>query len=281
VNKDATPGAAALNLYPIGQNFSGNFALKFDMFLDIVSGASSTEYALFGINHSGNLTNWWRSGGVPAGWNFDGIFYEIETDAQANTNFMNFSSPNLGNNPTPLSLAVNSTSFTGAFKSPPWAVSGSPAMNITSNTPVWSDVELRKVDNVITLRINKTLIMTYTKTTPYTSGNVMLGYEDAFDSVGLVQNYVVYDNVRVVSVAAPVRPNIVSIVKIGSNVQIDFTAGAGDIPGIFTLQTASVVTGPYTDTSSTITSLGGTSFRATKAVNPSDNVAFYRIKKAD
>jgi hypothetical protein len=33
VNKDATGSAATLNFYPNGQNFSGNFALRFDMFL--------------------------------------------------------------------------------------------------------------------------------------------------------------------------------------------------------------------------------------------------------
>jgi len=275
VNKiDSNPGAAALNLYPIGQNFSGNFALKFDMFLDMISGPSSTEYALFGINHSGNKTNWWRSGGVPAGWSFDGIFYEIETDAQANTNFMNFSSPNLGNNPTPLSLPVNSSSLTSAFKSPPWAVAGSPAMNITSNTPVWSEVELSKIGNTLTLRINKTTILSSANPTAYNSGNIMLGYEDAFDSFGDIHNYVVYDNVRVV--ALPAQPTITSITKVGGNTQIDFTA-AGGVASQFHLLTASTVGGSYTDTGATITSLGGGAFRTPQPFNPLATAVFYRI----
>src|SRR5439155_5663078 len=113
VNKDANAAAAAVNLYPIGQNFSGNYALRFDMFLDIPRGAStSTEYALFGLNHSGTRTNWWRSGGVPAGWTFDGIFYAVETDAQAIPNYVNYSSPTTaGNNPTALTAGVNASSF--------------------------------------------------------------------------------------------------------------------------------------------------------------------------
>jgi hypothetical protein len=276
VNKDPTPTAAALNLYPIGKNFSGNFALKFDMFLDMISGSTSTEYALFGINHSGTMTNWWRSGGVPAGWSFDGIFYAVETDAQSAPNFVNYSSPTTNNNPTALTAGVNSSAFTGAFKSPPWAVAGSPAMNITSNTPVWSDVELSKVGDLITLRINKTTIFTYTNTTPYTSGNIMLGYEDAFDSLGPSQVYVVYDNVRVISLAGPV---ITAINRVGGNVQIDFTAGAADVPAQFVLQSASIVTGPYADTSATITSLGAGNFRATKPFDPNAPAVFYRVRR--
>jgi hypothetical protein len=281
VNKDATPAGAALNLYPNGQNFSGNFALKFDMFLNIGAGSSSTEYALFGINHSGTKTNWWRSGGIPAGtWGFDGIFYAVETDAQSTPNFQNYSSPAVAsNNPVALSAGVNSSAFTAAFKSPPFAVAGSPANNVTNNpsTPVWADVELDKVGSVLTLRINKTTIFSYTNTTSYTSGNIMLGYEDAFDSVGPVQDYVVYDNVRVISLAAPV---ITVIQRVGGNVQIDFTAGSGDVPGQFVLQSASGVTGPYSDVSSTITALGGGTFRSVKAVNPLDAAAFYRVRRA-
>jgi hypothetical protein len=273
VNKDATPAGAALNLYPNGQNFSGNFALKFDMFLNFVPGAASTEYALFGINHSGTKTNWWHSGGVPPGSSFDGIFYTVETDAQATPNYQNYSSPST-NNPTGLTAGTNSSGFTSVFKSPPWAVAGSPAMIASSNTPIWSDVELSKVGNIITLRINKTTIFSYVNTTPYTSGNIMLGYEDPFDSVGDAHDYVIYDNVRVISL--PNQPVITSITLVGANVQIDFTASGG-VASQFRLQTASVVTGPYTNVSSTITSLGGGAFRTTQPFNPLASAVFYRI----
>jgi hypothetical protein len=132
------------------------------------------------------------------------------------------------------------------------------------------------VNDIVTFRINKTTIFSYTNTTPYTSGNIMLGYEDAFDSTGPIDNYVVYDNVRVVSLAGPV---VTAISRIGGNVQIDFTAGAADVPAQFTLQSASVVTGPYTDTTATITSLGAGSFRATKPFDSNAQAAFYRIRR--
>src|SRR5204863_3526262 len=130
-----------------------------------------------------------------------------------------------------------------------------------------------QVRGVLTLRINKTTIFSYTNTTPYTSGNIMIGYEDAFDSVGPVQNYVVYDNVRVISLAVPV---VTGIAKVGANVQITFTANAGDVPAQFVLQAASSVTGPYADVSSAITLVGPGSFKATKAFDPLSNAVFYR-----
>jgi len=279
VNKDPTPTAAALNLYPIGQSFSGNFALRFDMFLDVDLSSSSTEYTLFGINHSGTKTNWWRSGGVPPGWTFDGIFYAVETDAQSTPNFVNYSSPTTNNNPTALTSGVNSSAFTANFKAPPWGVAGSPVNVLTNvpSTPIWSDVELSKVNDIITLRINKTTIFSCTNTTGYTSGNIMLGYEDAFDSTGPIHNFVVYDNVRVISLAGPV---VTSINRVGANVQIDFTAGAADVPAQFALQSAAVVTGPYADTSATIGSLGAGSFRATKPFDPNAPGVFYRVRRA-
>jgi hypothetical protein len=282
VNKDpnTAPVAAALNLYPIGQNFSGNYAIRCDMWLNIVPGlGNTTEYALLGLNHSGTKTNWWRSGGVPAGWTFDGVFYEIETDSQANTNYQNFSSPTLATppNPTSLSVGTNAIGFANILKSPPYVVAGSPAENDTNKAAcVWAEVELSQINNVQTLRINNSRIFSYTNGTPYTSGNIMLGYEDAFDSVGDIHTYVVYDNLRVISLAGPV---VVAITKAGGNVNIDFTAGSGDVPAQFVLQSASSVTGPYSDIASTITSLGGSSFRASTPL-PASPPAFYRVRRA-
>jgi hypothetical protein len=248
------------------------------MWLNIAAGLNNTtEYALLGLNHSGTKTNWWRSGGVPASWTFDGVFYAIETDAQANTNYQNYSGPLAGNNPTPLSVGTNSVGFASILKSPPYVVGGSPAENDTNKANcVWAEVELSQINNVQTLRINNSYIFSYTNGTPYTSGNIMLGYEDAFDSVGDIHTYVVYDNIRVISLAGPV---VVAINKVGANVNIDFTAGNGDVPAQFVLQSASAVTGPYSDISSTITSLGGTSFRASTPL-PVSPPAFYRVRRA-
>jgi hypothetical protein len=86
---------------------------------------------------------------------------------------------------------------------------------------------------------------------------------------------VIYDNVRVVSLASPV---ITNIVLNGGNAEIIFRANANDVAGQFVLQQSSPsVTGTYADTSTPITSLGGGAFKAASAASAS--AAFYRIRR--
>ena len=64
VNKNSTTGVATgLSLYPKGLNLSSNYALQFDMWMNYAGGSGggngSTEYATFGINHTGTArVNW-------------------------------------------------------------------------------------------------------------------------------------------------------------------------------------------------------------------------------
>ena len=139
------------------------------------------------------------------------------------------------------------------------------------------DVEISQVGNVITLTMNRTPILSYTNTTPFTSGNIMLGYCDAYDSIMAGNSCVVYDNLRVIRLAAPTTPpNITGIRLAGGNVEIDFAADSSDTPSAFALQSADTVNGAYGDVSATITG-GGGSF---KAVRPLDGAQrFYRIRR--
>jgi hypothetical protein len=284
VNKDYAAGsgaaASALNFYPIGKSFSGNYALRFDMFLIENDTAGTTEYALFGVDHDGTHTNWFRNsaGGVPSGWTFDGIFFDVESDGAGLGDYVGYSSPEVNNNPTPINAGVNASTLTGVFKSPPWtpgAVGGGAAANVYgTSTPIWADVELSQINGVITWKINQTIVFSYTNTTAYKSGDVMLGYEDGYDSVGSNGGSVIYDNVRVISLASPV---ITGITNKAGNVGINFSANAADVAGQFTLQSAPAVTGPYTDVASTISALGGGNFSTVKASSgPSQ---FYRIRR--
>ena len=283
VNKDdGTASAAALNFYPVGQNFTGNFALRFDMFLTKNNSSGQTEYAIYGVNHSGTKTNWFRnsSGGVPAGWTFDGVFYGLEADGAGLGDYAAYSSPTVANNPTalPAGPAVgggrNASTLTGVFKAPPWTAGGVPANNYGSTTNTWADVEVSQVNGVITWKINQTEIFSYTNTTAYTSGNIMLGYCDAYDSTGVEGGSIIYDNVRVISLASPV---ITQITNSPTSVVINFNGNAGDATNQFVLQSAGVVNGPYSDVTSTIVSPASGTFTATRALNGS--IQFYRIKR--
>jgi hypothetical protein len=282
VNKfDGTPAAAALNFYPNGQSFSGNYALRFDMYLIENSGVATTEYALFGINHSGTKTNWFRNstGGVPDP-SFDGLFYGVESDGAALGDYVLYSSPTTaGNNPTALTPGRNASTLTQVFKSPPWTPGagggGAPANLPFSATPSWADVEISQIGNVVTLKINNTVIFGYTNTTSYTSGDVMLGYTDAYDSIGSGEGGVVYDNVRVIQLG---RPVITSIQLVGGNVVIRFNWSLDDPPGLFRLQKATSVNGPYAnDGTATITRISAGVYQASTAF--ANGNVFFRISR--
>ena len=279
VNKiEASPfGAAGVNLYPNGQNFSGDFALRFDMYLIDAGGSSATEGGLFGINHAGNKTNWFRlsGGGVPTGWNFDGLFFYVQADNQnSTTDYALWSAPTTtNNNPTKLTFA-NTTGLTGIFKSPPWAVAGLPANPIPSTNSIWADVEASQVNNVLTLKINNTQILSYTNTGGTTTGNIMMGYVDPFDSVGLSSSAVIYDNVRVIRAF---QYRVTSVVKSGGSILIDFTHPATAEPtSAFKLQSSATVDGPYADISATITQPSIGAYHV--VASAPDDFRYYRIR---
>jgi hypothetical protein len=284
VNKeDGIPVAAGLNLYPKGQSFSGNYALRFDMFLTVNNSTATTEYALMGVNHSGNDTNWFRfsTGGMPATSQFDGIFYDIESDAADLGEYVAFSSPYSATalGPTPVVTGVDADGLTNVFKSPPWIFGavggGAPANTYGGTTPIWADVEIKQLNGILYFSVNHTLIFSYTNTTAYTSGDIMLGYCDAYDSIGSQGGSVVYDNVRVISLENPVITNIV--LNAGA-VTIDFVANAGDVTTQFALQQSTpLVSGPYADTAAPITSLGGGAFKAVLSAPAS--TTYYRIRR--
>lgn len=278
VNKmDGNPAAAAVNLYPNSQTFSGNYALRFDMYL-VVPATAVTEYALFGINHSGAKTNWFRNSasGVPAGTTFDGLFYGVETDAAALGDYALYTAPmSTNNNPTSLN-SRNASTLGGVFKVPPFAYAGAPANLSSSPNPAWADVEISQVGNLVSLKINNTVIFTTTNATAFTSGNIMLGLCDAYDSIGSTDGCVIYDNVRVVQLAATTAPEITDIRLLGNNVEISFTADSSDAPSAFGLQEASTVNGTFADVTTAITGTGGT-YKAVRAIGAAS--AFYRLKR--
>ena len=281
VNKvEPTEAAAALNLYPKNQTFSGNFALRFDMYL-IIPTTATTEYALFGINHSGNQTNWFRNstggftGVSPMGWTFDGLFYGVETDAGALGDYALYSAPTTaGNNPTSLN-SRNASTLTSVLKAPPYALAGAPSNLSSSSTPSWADVEISQVGDLVTLKINRTVIFSYTNTTAFASGNVMLGHSDAYDSIGASDGGVIYDNVRVIRLAASAAAaNITSIVPVGApatSYNINYTGGTGTQ---FVLVTSPTVTAPLSGWSRVATNSTGSGTFSVSA----GTQGFYRIK---
>lgn len=270
VNKrsEGTVGqAAGLNAYPNGQSFSGNYALRFDMYLILNNAAATTEHAVFGLNHDGAHVNWFsQSGtGVPIGTEFDGIFAAVITDASASApgDYLLMSAPTVTRGtilgPTILETRTAAT-LTDVFHNPPYRFAGSPANAFSSGTKSWAQVELSQVGNVITLKINNTVIFSHENTGGPSVGNIMLGIVDAYNSVpGTLADRtgaVIYDNVRVVRLedTTPSEIRITSTRLEGGNLVIEFTSTGNEQPSAFKVfSSTNVASGYAEDTAATAT----------------------------
>lgn len=281
VNKtnSTAAGSAGINFYPIGQSFSGDYALRFDMYLSVGT-SSTTEHALLGINHSGTRTNRATqsvdANNTTAGG--DGFWVGIVTDASNLEDYSGYTYPTPASLPTIVVRRAAST-LTGLITSPPYAFGGSPSSTgANNNNRSWAEVELSQVNNLISLKVNDILIWQHQNTNTYTSGNIMLGMNDQFDSVGSATTFVVFDNVRVVNLSTAIQIKRIELIG-ASQVQIDFTSPAGGDASGYTLRTkGSLADANWTaDGAAVISALGGTEYRA--VTTRSGGERFYSISK--
>ncbi len=213
VNKNpATPhgggtgNAAAVNLYPVGGFYSNNFALKFDMWINWTNSSTSTEHTLFGINHSGNITN--RVGQTTS----DGLFFAVDGDGGVSststttrdyacyrgTNGIPFLMTNAALfGPTP-PLGANFATSDQGFKTlfPGRTIPGYSTSSGWAGLR-WISGEVRQEGKLITYLLNGVAVAQYTNSSGFTNGNVLVGYNDMFSSIGDTNNFVIFDNIRV------------------------------------------------------------------------------------
>lgn len=239
-NNDGAASAAAVSLYPKDRTFSGNYALRVDMWLNYngpaFGGSGSTEHATFGLNHAGDKVNWGGSTSVPSTYASDGVWFAVAGEAGDNPDYRAF----VGDTATPaiplrdvaggfldrdgngvpeenVTAADAATApFPLIFPTPPFETPGAPGKQ-------WVQVEVRQRTNdagtpVVTWLMNGYVIAEHSQAADPTinqlSGNVMIGYMDIFNSIAdpRKDNFVLFDNLRVVSLdAEPIRP-VVSIV---------------------------------------------------------------------
>ncbi|MDB6122573.1 MAG: hypothetical protein JWQ71_1566 [Pedosphaera sp.] len=204
VNKDATGAASGVSLYPKSQSFSGNYALRFDMWINYNGGAGggsgSTEYGTFGLNFAGTRVNWATNNASAS----DGIWFAVDGEGgSGGSDYRAYLGT--GGVPTQLSVAASGLKANGAltdnvsdpffqslFPSPTYETTGVPGKH-------WVQGEVSQINGVITWRLNGTVVAQRTNTSSYTSGNVMIGYMDVYSSIASPpqENYIIFDNVRV------------------------------------------------------------------------------------
>ncbi len=255
-NNDDLAERFAVNLYPKGQNFSGNYVLKFDLWMNYngpaEGGSGSTEHFMAGINHSGDIMNWHsfvigftNAAAVPGALTpgvgasaSDGIWVATTDEGGAaidgrvvfgttngpGTYYSATAIPEVGASPDTLSGFADRDG------------DGSPdnsdldlylARNVfpqpkfeTAGAPGkrWVEMEISQVDGVITWKADGKVLVQVTNPTSYTAGDIMIGYMDIFTSIAdpREENFVIFDNVRV----EPVRTVVVDT--------DDNTSGAND-----------------------------------------------------
>jgi hypothetical protein len=221
VNKDDIGARIVVSLYPKNLNASGNFVMKLDLFMNHGSwgdaGGGTTENAWFGINHLGTGPNWGVFSGnglstlfvapIPGATTSDGLYYTVDGDGGGAKDLWALAG-NAGGRPTVLygdlggilDLDKDGTpdhgdeqgNFTGTFTSPPFEAAGMIGKR-------WVPIEVWQVDDVVTMKMNGQVFSSYTNTTPWKSGTVMIGYSDLFNSIAtlLEEAWVIFDNVRV------------------------------------------------------------------------------------
>jgi hypothetical protein len=272
VNKNfdgaAVNALAAVNLYPLGKNFSGDFALRADVLMSIGTDlGGTTEHTIFGINHSGNKAL------RHAITDSDGLWFAIDSDGSNNRGFGFYG----GASAAATTLLKSNTEFSWAFPAPPYGFAGAPgvitnAVTATGGEKIWADLEVRQVGGVVTMKLNNIPIFEFTNTYAFKSGTVMIGHNDEFASVGSTNTYSLYDNLRVIDLST----RITDIAVTGGNVVIDFVTPTG---GSFTNYSAAAVEGPYTpDAGTTYTTISPGVYRATTPVNGASR--FYQIRRS-
>jgi len=211
-NNDSLPAIAAVNICPKSFSVSGNFVLKFDLWINYPGNAGgtgpgvagSTQHAIFGINHLGTNVNW----AAPAAATSDGLWFAVSGEGGDSRDYRSYVGNLAG---TQMDLTGSSTSglvgtnhtaavFQTLFPAGRFETPGTPGKN-------WVEVELRQTNNFLVWLMNDTVVCLRSNTSAFNRGNVMLGFMDAFNSIAAPAKdaFVLFDNVRVENLAPPIR----------------------------------------------------------------------------
>ena len=211
-NNDAVASIAGVNIYPKGQSFSNDFALKFDMWLNYPGAAGgtgtgiagSTEHAIAGINHLGTQVNW----AAPTGSSSDGIWFAVDGEGGGASRDYRAYVGNPSGPPTELMVPANGLSqsdntaaiYQTLFPSSRFETTGAPGKN-------WVEVELRQTNHMVLWLLDGTTVAQRTNSSPFNTGTVMLGFMDTFASIAAPAQdaFVLFDNVRVEDLSDRVR----------------------------------------------------------------------------
>jgi len=289
-----------LSLSPLGGNFTGDYRLKFDMWINYNGpmpdgGPGSTQNFDAGVGTTGDQAVWFNGAFADGIWftatgdgadgDADGDYTAFAGTAELKDD-TGFYAAGVGTGPN-TGLRNASHSFYAR-----WGGQPAPAAQLAlypNQTGVanagnagmaWHTVVITKAADTVKWQMDGVTICTVTNDPGTLSTNVFVGYQDKFASGSVSDvpemSFGLVDNLKVETfTSAPIQMANLQIV--GGNVVILFSGPAETVAANFKLQSAATVSGPFTDdNSATLTDLGAGQFKATTAVN--GNTRFYRIK---
>jgi hypothetical protein len=294
--------ASGVSVSPTGKSFTGDYRVRFDLWMNFNGpmpggGSGSSEYFTTGIGVSETRTN--VTGGIANGNPGSSVVFAVDSDggfAEGTGDFIVYSNTTSiaasGTNVYPAGARDNFNAYYAEFGEIP-----APAAQVALGLPApfdqsgksevgslagatWHDVVITRQGTNVLWDIDGLRIANTPYTAAFQGNNISLGFQDINNSLSGFprMNFGLVDNLRVDSLTVtPPTITAITIINSGTQVQVDFSAGAGDAPAAFTLQSSSVVTGTYADTAATVTPTGTGTFRAVVTLSGSQN--FYRIKR--
>lgn len=213
--------ASGLNIVPNGQNFTGDYVVKFDLWMNAngpfpAGGTGSTEFASMGVGLSGNGSLLWH-GAAPAnvGW------FAVSGEGGSSQDFRAYVSTMMqGEGPAYFATGTGARNNTHPYYATTFPGGQTPPASQTVNHPqqtgalavgtigfAWREVEITKLGDVVTWSIDGLPIAQLTGTGNGISleGNISLGYFDPFASVSdnAALSFGLVDNVRVEFIPEP------------------------------------------------------------------------------
>lgn len=198
-----TSGAAigSLMAFPNDQNFSGNHTLAFDVWFNVTGTVATTEFGIFGLNHT-STTAQTPTGATPGvGPSANGIDYAMTGDTGAGRDIRMYVN-GLEVNGTAGGYARNNLLFQEE-QAAPYNFAYQPFVTSTSPMPAnqWLRVAVTAYSGTTLFQVNGQTWARRANTTG--TGNIMLGYMDLFTSVAPATVFGLYDNVAVSVAGAP------------------------------------------------------------------------------
>lgn len=245
--------AAAINISPIGQNFTGDYRLRFDMWINANGpfpggGNGSTEHLTAGVDTTGTQLHWTGAAGGASGHWFvvDGEGGSGDTTTTSLPDYGALSGTTLFAATSGVYAAGTASSSRGngnTYYTTQFPAVAAPALqqaNFAQQTGaisagaagfVWREVTISKIGSTVEWFIGNLKIATITNAT-FSGSNIFIGYWDYYTSVSdnAALSFGLVDNVRVERLFTNVPPYITlqpesAAAATGNNVQFDVTAG--------------------------------------------------------